>query len=306
METRKTENRAFVVGLLKRKELSFKKDSQNRDYVGGSLILLCETPLGIGEVKVRVMQYAITSTGKENTLYKGICTVEKEYKSIEEVGQDNADLIKVEGSIEDNTYFSTKTNEFVESIEIKGVFFNRLDKEKNENLEHCCKAGIEGVITKIIPVNDEVEVEITGIGYKGVAVPVKGMIQKELVPVFMGNYTVGSTATLNFAFLNIVETQQVQEVAGFGEALGEVITKTIRKKIIFGGSPVNYSTPISEEEIKRAIAIREANLVEKREKALNTENNSFTPGFATPTNSTPMGFNTAYNGFGMPTGTTGV
>lgn len=298
-ETRKTENKAFVIGILKRKELNFKKDSQNRDFVGGNIVVLCDTPLGLGEVKIKVMQYAITNAGKENTLYKGICTVNNEYKSIEEVGEVEADLIKIEGSVEDNTYFNVKSGEFVESLDIKGTFFNRLNKE--DKIAHCCKAGVEGYITKINPVGEELEVEIVGIGYKGVSVPVKGIIEKNLVSSFMNGYRVGCTATLNFAFLNITQTESVQENVGFGESLGEVVTRTIRKKIIFGGSPVNYSNPISEEEVKRATAIREANLSEKKEKALSASNNSINAGFAASTS-----FNTPFNGFGIPTGNMGV
>ena len=184
------------------------------------------------------------------------------------IRENNADTIKIEGSLEDGTYYSTNKNDFVERVEIKGTFINRVDA----TMAHACKVGFEGCITKTTPKENELEVEIVGIGYQGVAVPVTGVIPEHLIGDFQGRYTIGSTATLNIAILNVVTTKEVQQEVGFGEGLGEVITTTINKRIIFGGDMPKYqgvAGAISDETVKQGLALRQAKLEAKKEEAIN-------------------------------------
>lgn len=262
-----TENKAFVIGVLKEKKIDFKVSSNGRQMASGKLVVICDTPLGKGEVEVKVMQFADKKDGTPNSLYKGLQTVAQEYKSVAEVGEANADTIKIEGSLEDETYYSTNKGDFVEKMQIKATFVNRVEA----NTPHACKVGFEGCITKITPVNNELEVQMVGIGYQGVAVPVTAMIPEHLAGAFQGGYMVGCTASLNIAILNVVTTKEVQQEVGFGESLGEVITTVTNKKIIFGGGKAKYqgtAGAITDETVKQGLALRQAKLEAKKEEAM--------------------------------------
>ena len=293
-----TENKAFVIGVLKEKKIEFKVSSTGRQMALGKLVVICDTALGKGEVEVRVMQFADKKDGTPNSLYKGLQTVAQTYKSELEFGEGNGDTIKIEGSLEDETYYSTNKGDFVEKLQIKGTFINRVEA----TTPHACKVGFEGCITKVTPVNNELEVEIVGIGYEGVGVPVTGIIPEHLVGAFQGRYAVGSTTTLNIAILNIVTTKEVQQEVGFGESLGEVITTTINKRIVFGGGMVKYqgtAGALSDETVKQGLALRQAKLETKKEEAIKKSSGA---GFDNV--GAGAGFGASTGGFGgaMPTG----
>lgn len=280
--TRQTENKAYIVGVLKEKKIEFRPSkTSNKLMAIGTLTVVTNTPVGVGEVVVKVQQFAEKKDGKPNTLFKGLQTVQNTYKSIEEFGEENADLIKIEGQLEDGTYYSANKGDFVEKLELKGVFVNRLT---DKNTPHCCKVGFEGFISKITPVNEELEVEMIGIGYNGIAVPVSAMIPNNLVAPFQGRYTVGCTATLNFAIINEVEVKAVQTETAFGESLGETIERHTVKRIIFGGgNPIYMGTPnaITEEMVKQGLAIRESKLEESKNRVGNsTAGTTMQNGFA--------------------------
>lgn len=293
---RQTENKLFVLGKVKSKKIKQETDAERGLYIAGQIVVATDTVLGKGETKIEFKQFAKKKDGSDNGLYKGLETVAREYKDADTFGIDNADLIKVEGELGDGTYYSAKASRFVEAIRVKGTFFNRLDTEQ----EHCCKAGFEGYISEIKTIEGgDLEVTIIGIGYEGVAVPMKGIVDSKMAIDFMNYYKVGQTATLNFAIINEVIIEQVQESVGFGQGLGEVIEKHIKKNIIFGGSTVNTQNPISEETVRQALAIREAKLEENKERAIKKMNEgaSMNTGFG----GAPVGAPTQ-NGFGAPVG----
>ena len=125
----------------------------------------------------------------------------------------------------------------------------------------------------------------------------------------MNIYRVGATATLNLAIINQVETTLVQEQVGFGEGLGEVIEKHIKKIIVFGGSPINMMNPISEDVVRKGMAIREAKIEEGKERALkNANGGGMTTGFGANPQGQAGGFGAGTNtntngGFGVGTAT---
>ncbi|GAA0071706.1 hypothetical protein UT300003_32310 [Clostridium sardiniense] len=298
---RQTENKLFVLGKLKSKKFETGTDDKTGAYVKGQLTVEVDTPLGKGETKIEFRQNAKTKKGADNGLYKSLETISREYKDADTYGEEQCDLIKVEGEIGDGTYYSVRTGKFVEGIRTKGTFFNRLDTPQ----DHCCKAGFEGYISEIKNIEGgELEVTIIGIGYEGIAVPIKGIVPQNLAIPFSNIYRVGCTATLNFAIINEVITEQVQQQVGFGEGLGEIIEKHIRKIIIFGGSPVNMANPITEDTVKKAIAIREAKLEENKERAMTKANGGgMNTGFGGAQASGQTGFGAPANGgFGAPAG----
>lgn len=298
--TRQSNNKAFITGILKEKNITFKTNAEGKEVASGYLMVITNTPSGKGEVKVSVSQNRITKDGKENSLYKGLVTIQNEYLGTKDTGsEETADVVKITGELRDGTYYSTKKGDFVNKLDLKGTFIERVDKTKE--IEHGVKIILEGCIADIKPVDDELEVKMVGIGYGGVAIPVVARVEKDLVIPFQQTYQVGNTTQLNFAMINVVEVEEYQKNVAFGQSIGEKIEKTISKTIIFGGDAVNYQTPYSEEQVRQALALREVKLEEKKKTAEEKEANGgvqMNQGFGAP-NGTPMN-----NGFGngMPMG----
>lgn len=297
-----TNNKAFVVGKLKEKKIEFKPNSTGKLMASGHLTVVVDTPTGKGEIKVKVMQNAETKAGGTNTLFKGLQTVANTYKSIQEVGEENADTIKIEGKLEDGTYYNSATDSIKEKVDIRASFINRVDASE----QHCCKVMFEGVITQIMPsTNGSLEVEIVGIGYEGIAVPIKAEVPSELVAPFQARYTVGSTTTLNIAIIDEVELKEMQSEVGFGTGFGEKIEKHNIKRTVFGGGNVIYAGTvgaISEDDIKKGLALRQAKFDASKEKSQSKNNGAtMTSGFGTagaPAGGFPTG--------GFPTGNAGA
>ena len=323
-QVRVCENEAVIVGRLKEKKINFNRTAEGKVMATGYLVLATENQYGKGEVRVSVMQNALTKDNKENSLYKGLVTVDNEYKSLKETGDiETADLIKITGSLNDETYYSVKKGEFVEKIGTRATFVNRIERvdKSGETVEDKVNVALEGYIAEIKPANDELEVKFITIGYGGVAVPVTAFVPKELVVPFQGRHQVGQTTTLYIAIVNTVETTKVEKEVGFGVGFGEKIERTIIKNIIFGGGAINYNQAYTQDQVRQALALREVKLEEKKTKAIEKEakkgnNGSMTAGFGAPQggftvpqgNASPQGgFGTPINGgFSMPTGGFGV
>lgn len=297
-QIRVANNEAYVVGTLKEKNISF-KSIDNKLMATGNLVIATETKYGKGEVRVSVMQNALTREGKENSLYKGLVTVNNEYKSIQEVGEENADVVKIKGQLSDETYYSTKKNDFVEKLGIRGTFINRINRiDKSGNtVEDCVKVGIEGCIADMQPDGDRLKVKIITVGYRGVAIPIDAIVDPELVGAFQSTYQVGATATFYIAIVNTVVVTKAKTETIFGEDLGEVIEREIIEYKIFGGGDVDYNTGYTNDQIRQALSSREIALEEKKQKAIEKESSAPTmnPGFGTPNPSTP-----AASWFGTP------
>lgn len=276
-ENRQTKNKVILRGILKEKKIEFKNSKSGKLMGIGKLVVIIDDAMGRSEVEVKVMQMANKANGESNSLFKALQTIENTYKTEEEHGEGNGEYIKVEGSIEDGTYYSVNKEDFVEKLEIRGVFINRDDRNVNPP---CCKVAFENYLSKITPRDQgELEVELIGIGYNGVAMPITAIVPAELTAAFQSRYMVGCTSTLNFSILNQVITEQIQEQVGFGVGMGEAITKTIIKRVIFGGSPVEYTNTISEETVRQGLAIRAAKLEEKKENAKNSSSTNMNVGF---------------------------
>lgn len=291
---KQTNNNAFVTGILKEKKIEFKKSKKTgRDMAIGHLIIKTNNDYGVGETKVKVMQFADKKDGTANSLYKGLQTINNTTKSILEVGEENASLLKITGDLSDETYYSVNKDEFINKLEVRGTFVNRLDKDvdsQGNKIQQGAKASVEGYISKITPVNDEVEVELIAIGYEGVAIPVTGTIPAHLTAAFLNRYKVGCLAELNYAIVNTVETKVVQDEVGFGETIGEVIETINTKRVIFGGGVPKFGE-ITEDQIINALALREKKLEEKKIEAIEKSNNAG--------DNMTQGFDNVPNGFGI-------
>jgi hypothetical protein len=200
-------------------------------------------------------------------LYKGIQTMMNEYKSVDAVGEQDADRIKVTGEVELEEYYG-KDDTLKSFNKIKGVFFNRLDESTDQPDKAI--ASIETVVKSFAPVDVEGEilhyaVNCFTVGYGEKVVELKKVIVNNQMADAMQNlYESGSTGRLTFNLNNYVEKIE-KEVAeepvsmshGFGSEekveASRVFDKFVNNYEITGGDlPFEEPKALTVEQIQAA------------------------------------------------------
>lgn len=279
-------NNAVVVGLLKSKEVRYGQN-KNGDYI--SLKLTIESKLADDKVNVQRVECFAAATSK---LYKGFQTVANEYKTIDENGRENADRIKVTGSISLNEYVGSD-GEFKSFPKISGVFVNRLD-ESNVNPDECgvvLECVVDNVIDEIgkegLP-SGRLSVKILTVGYNDRISEFEDVkVGADLAPQFKKLFPVGTTAKFSIALYNyaeIDESQQAQEAAvpGFGQTFSNIDTTVknfVNEKVIIGGDMPIVLGAYSKEDIENMKKLREVAKAEIMQTAPNLGGQSLQSGF---------------------------
>lgn len=316
IQLQQSNNEGIIIGKLKEKKIDFGVGKESgKAYAKGYLTLVVNTADGINEIKVSVMQMALKKDGGENGLYKGLQTINNEYKSIVEHGEELADTIKVKGSLEMNDYYNKNKDEVSSFLQVKGTIIERVDATS----EHMAKFKIGGFIETITDKEDgTADVAMVSIAYGGKALPVTVTIPKEGVAPFKGMFYPQCTADINFDLVNAVVVTKTTETVGWGQAFETIAEKRIRVNRAFGGNvlPVGYTVDqiIQIKNIRQQML--ETMLVEGREKATQAPagnagapTNGFGVGFGAPTSQPtegqPAGFGAGFGtGFGAPAGAT--
>ena len=284
-ELRQLENSVEIVGTLKAKNLKMATSKKGRDYVSGNLIVQSEIGDKIHEHRVSVFMM------KDSKLFKGIETVSKEYKAIEDVGKENADKIRVTGELGLNEWYN-RNGQLIQRNEIKGVFFNRVEPDEADK----ALATIETVVTGFEPIIDESglptgEKKIEGftVGWGNNVIDlVDAVVKADLVEAMENLYTPGSTGSITYNLNNYVlvdeNPEKVETVNhGFGsqeKVDSQVATKYVNNIEVFGGSVPYFGTiEYTEEEIQTARQVRQMALEALQAPPPATPAN--TPGFGT-------------------------
>ena len=295
-----TINNISVTGKLVKVALE-KKEGQNGEYIGGSLIL--RTIDGSEhEINYYANRYKKDKDGnltsEESSLYKGLETVINEYKSLE-TNPEDADIVKVgacEFGIQD---YVSKQDQLLKSFnDIKAKFANRLTSQEVETTPQVATFEVQGIITKIDnelkkeQPTGNLEIHIDAIGYGGTIIPVKLIVPEAMVEPFSkaGFYESG-VAKFSGKIINTKTTETITEQQAFGEPIVKTVTTTVRRYEITGGTPQGtvYDIKLTDEEYETAKSKRRLKLTEIKNKANNqtqqigftasqsTTNNPFTP-----------------------------
>jgi len=276
IELRQLENNVEIIGTLKSKDLEVRTSKKGNRYMSGRLVIASKFDGKIQEQTVRVFVM------ESSKLFKGAETVKNEYKSIEEHGEENADRIKVVGELSLNEYYNQQGN-LVQFNEVRGVFFNRLDKENNQPDKAIAsiETVVEGFVEKLdkdqLPTGDY-EVHGFTVGWGNNVIELKNVvIGKELAQSFMDLYQPGSTGLLTYKLNNYVEVEEMEEsqqpaAHGFGttETVGtpNVIRNYVNNIEIIGGSiPFFGSKEYTPDEIEAAKKVRALKLQELQQPA---------------------------------------
>ena len=261
-------NTVEVIGTLKSKNLEIKTaKTSGKKYMSGQITVLSKSDNKVNEHRVNVFMM------ESSKLFKGIETVKNEYKSIEEVGEEEADRIRVTGELDFNQYYN-REGKLVEFNEIKGVFFNRVDNldESEDRAIATIDTVVEGFIDKMdqdgLPTGEK-EIKGFSVGWGNNVIQLKDtIVKKELAEAMQNLYQPGSTGQLTFKLNNYVEVEEQEEEVsvshGFGsqEVVGNLVAKNFVNNIEVIGGQVPYlgSIEYTQEEIEQAHKVNKLNL----------------------------------------------
>ena len=242
---------------------------------------------------------------------EGLVTVAIEHKSIEKVGEAEADVIRVSGATIAHTDYKSKKDGLVKTINnIKGQFFNRLEAKDLENTPQEAKFEVTGMITKIedklskgVPTGDKLisldvvqAFEKEGQATKYTLTPVKLTVDKSMANAFIGaGFMVGQPANLSGKIVNIeTKTEQVVK-RDFGEDEVRVFTNYEKKNLVTGGNIIKtqedicfttevYNQLVAERNLKLSALANGGGQVQGGQAG----GNPFAQGGSNPFNSNPF------------------
>lgn len=293
-ELRQLQNAVEIVGTLKSKTLEVKTSQKGNQYMKGELVILTEDGPRINEHKVAIM---VMMTSK---LYKGIETVNREYKSIEEYGKEDADRIRVNGELTLQQYYNQQ-GVLVSFNQIKGVFFNRVEDDAADKALASIETVVEGFVDKLDAdgfITGTKQVKGFSIGWGNSVIELKNAVVNEALAEAMTNmYTPGSTGRLTYKLNNYVEVSENEAVVenvehGFGSTEDKVEMNTVNKytnnlEIVSGDIPFLGTKEYTEEEIALAKQVQELALQTLQQPAATIPDSTQATGFGSTPPETP-------------------
>jgi len=211
-----------------------------------------------------------TANGTDNKTYAGIQTVMNEYKSIAQVGEDEADRVRVSGDL--NIY--TGQNGTV--VGYKSNFFNRL--KNPDEMEQKAEFSVEVFISSIVPevnTNGEETGRIVVNGwvptFNGIE-PVKLVAEGDVASAVDSTFEPGQTVE----FYGDMVNSRVEKVTEIPVAIGKPRRKvetSYKNELVITGASEAYEEGVSAEKpyeadtIKAAIQERQNKLEEAKAKA---------------------------------------
>lgn len=279
---RQADAKVTVVGIVSDKKLEMKTENGVRTIEGTITIKTSETNF----VQMRVRCADKKKDGSENRAFAGIMTVMNEYKSIADVGEDEADRVRSSGQI--NLFKSNNSDK--EIISYTSNFFNRI--KSNQNYEPKAEFEVEMYIERFVPEFNKDDEEtgrykICGWTptYNGIE-PLTLFVPEELVDAASNAYQPKQTARFYGNIIQNITYKVTNQPMAFG-----VKTKTepefINELVVTGGSTAydaetedevvkgGNQIPYNPDTIQAAIEERDRRIKEEQNKPrTNTANNT--------------------------------
>lgn len=287
-------NNAQITGILAEMEVERGKGSKeinkqimnNIDKIKVKLLLRVKEGY---EVPVTLNSYALTNAGKENSIYKSLDTMAREYKTIVEAGVEGADKIKITSGEMKHYANKGKDGEVHEGIFIKSNFANRL----KENEEFVPKADftLEGIVKGISDITNEdgdiieKRIKLFMPVYGGKLRPITlSMCLPEGIEYVADNIQIGSCVSIDGIIRREkIETEKVIK-RDFGADKVEKTVKEIKRYEITGISILEDET-WDEEEVKVAVKEYENYIESVKNQETQEESKTVGNGFGTRNNS---------------------
>lgn len=271
-ELRQADNRVIIEGVLVEKNLEIKTLSDNRRAIAGKLDIKTDEH---SVHTVEVFSMLLKKDGSENSVAKGLQTVMNDYKSIQEVGEENADKVRItSGELRKNEYWG-QDGQLKSYPQIFTNFINRVkpNEEYNPRATFEVELYIQSILPEIKGEEETGRIVIKGLIplYGGKVVPHEFVVANEKAIAYIEqNYEVGNTVKLKGNVINSVETRVEIEEMAFGEDIERTITKSVREFLVTGGTPPydeDGEKAFTPEQIKKALVEREMFIDELKAKA---------------------------------------
>ncbi len=265
---RQAENNVYVEGILSEKSLK-EELKDNVPYISGSVTIKTSD---VNFVRFNVNISSLKKDKTPNGFYSGIKTVMNEFKSIAEVGEEQADRVRVDSNDGINPYFSVKSNRTV--LNFKSNVFNRV------SMEDCAPQALFSVeiyIRNIVPEMDKNNMPTNRTLVYGWLPTYNGIEEITLVAdqdignALQSSYAAGQTVK----FLGDIVNNRIEKVIEIPVAIGKPrIEKKVEYKndmLITGVTPpyeegVTVFPPYSKDAIDKAVQERSNKIAEKQAK----------------------------------------
>lgn len=292
---KEAQNEVALEGILLSKDIKSFVSKDGRDFLKGTIVIRVPMEEGIvSDVPVEVFSGRITSKGGVNPSYTSIAEVNDKFKSIEEVGEDEATRVIVSGcSIGMREYAKVNGSEakIVSFPQVKGSFFKEV---KKSDFKPTATFRIVGIVANTVEQTNENTDETSTI--LNLIVPnFRGEV--DIIPFKAGNDKVTNIITswdkcdtVSFGgYLNFTTEETVKEIENdFGPSEVKTYTRHVSEFIINRGSSTPLEGMYEMEEVDAALGNRKAKLETMKEEALNRANT--TAPAAAPTSTKPTGF----------------
>lgn len=268
---RQADNQVIIEGILVEKRLEQKANNEGKEYITGEL----DIEVRENEVHtVRVFSNKLKQDGSENGIYKGLVTVDEEYKSIASHGREEADKVRItQGQVGINDYYG-QDGMLRTFPQLSTNFVNRLaaSDEFNPRAEFEVEIFVKSIVPEVKNDEETGRVKVNGIIplYGGKVAPFEFMVSEEGSEYVSDNYEVASTVKVYGDIINYKETKKTEQAVAFGKPKEKITYNTVREYLITGGSEPydeDDAKAYSIESIQQAMVERETYLTELKVKS---------------------------------------
>lgn len=283
-------NQFDVTGTLKSMDLT--STTQDGDgLIRGNVTVEVVDGEKINNLTFNIYTRETTKKNKPNKFFAGLRTAMSEYKTIDNVGKEDADVIRISGDDGYNIYKSQNGN-VRENNRFRATYMTRTNKDATQSAVLNIKAAILGFEEETNEQGESTgltKVDAINVGYNGRVNKLVGL--KVKTDLGMENYFVpGQVADLSIVLENYatVEVQESDEQAGgFGNYVSVVNTTSYTNDLlILGGAPTEDESFESEqlEEVRKELANMKAEAIERADSRESNAQPKKQSGFGTKSN----------------------
>ena len=247
METnlRQSETKITVEGILASKDLEIITDKNNNQGIRGNLAIKVDD---LNTIRFKVYVGEKTSKGEKNKAWDGMMTVMNEYKSIADVGAENADKVRVGKG----TFSTYRNQNGVDVVQYQSNFFNRVEGELNP----ARKFSVEGFVKSKVWETDSEGNETGRLKIKVIAPNFNGIDILDLIA------PKESDGSANFSGI----ADDLFEVGNTYQIQGEIVNSRVVKKAVAALGSLE-----GETEYKNELIITGASPAYEEERAYNAD-----------------------------------
>ena len=293
----RVEGRLYDISKLELKKVQNKDSAHfNEDFIGGSFdVVTDDDGLNVVTIYITFMQPTYKS-GKTNTSYGVLKGLIENGKTVIKDGFDNATLVRVDGSITLNDFYTDRNGQetLVSAKRIGCSFVSIVNKLGDESTRSTfeCDMLINGA--EVIEANEERHIEKDYLKVKGAVfdfkntiLPIDFIVKNEGGMKYFEGLDASASKPVFTKVWGQIHSEnivnKVEEESAFGEPTVKEYSRTVREYIVTGTSKPdavyeigNAENGITEDEVKKAIADREVYLADlkKRQDEYNASKNS--------------------------------